>query len=263
MAKDREKIERAIKRSVRQRCGFGCIVCGKPFYEYDHIEEYSKVKEHEAENLTLLCPEHHNEKTKKLRSVDQVRAANANPFNKRNSRSGPYNLAYEGVMSKVALGSYRFLQSLGPTHREPLVLNGEPVVKVRTEDGNLLVSAKFSDAAGAVILTIEDNELRYDTNLWDVEFVANRLVVRESHRRIVAKITFSPPDEISVERGYFSHDGLLVKVTPSEIVRESEHGKITFSRVSVLDVPYGCGIVLTDVDHPRDERIAAINLGDI
>ncbi|MER6851115.1 HNH endonuclease signature motif containing protein [Streptomyces flaveolus] len=260
MSKGREKIEAAIKRTVRQRCGFGCVVCGKPFYEYDHIEEYSKVKEHEASNLTLLCPEHHAEKTKGLRSVAQVKAADANPFNKRNRLSGPYVLAYEGTVSKVSLGSYRFLQSLGPTHREPLVINGEPVVKVRTEDGNLLISAKFCDAAGSVILKIEDNELRYDTSVWDVEFVAHRLVVRKAHREIIAKLTFSPPDEITVERGCFSHDGLMLKVTPRELLLDTKHGRTLMSEISVLDIPYGRGIALTDAGHAPETKPAAINL---
>jgi len=26
-----------IQREVRQRCGFGCVICGTLLYEYDHI----------------------------------------------------------------------------------------------------------------------------------------------------------------------------------------------------------------------------------
>lgn len=257
---DREKIEAAIKRKVRQRCGFGCVICGKPFYEYDHMEEYSKVKEHEESNLTLLCPEHHAEKTKGLRSVAQVRAANARPFNRRNGFSGPYVLAYEGNVSKVHLGSCRFLQSLGPAYMEALVLNGEPMVKARTEDGNLLVSAKLFDTQGSIILAIEDNELRYDTSVWDVLFVANRLVVRKANREVVAKIIFSPPDEITVERAYFSHEGLTVRVTPREISHETKEGRSVISDIGIQDVPFRRGIVLTDANHPRESVPAAINV---
>ncbi|MFJ5028112.1 HNH endonuclease [Streptomyces sp. NPDC088560] len=258
MSKDREEIKESVKRKVRRRCGFGCVICGKPFYDYDHIEEYSKVQEHEASNLTLLCPDHHAEKTRGLRSSAQIRAADANPFNKRNGLSGPYVLAYEGSISKVSIGSNLFIQSIGPNYGEPLVLNGEPMVKVRTEDGNLLVSAKLSDASGGIILTIEENELRYDTNLWDVEFIAGRLVVRKARGEIVSKIVFSPPDAITVERAYFSHEGITVRVTPREIMYETRQGERTsFRDNEILDFPYPCGIVITDTSRTQDSLSAA------
>ncbi|WP_198036130.1 hypothetical protein [Salegentibacter sp. T436] len=52
-----------IQREVRQRCGFGCVICGLPLYEYEHMEEWAKVKRHDAEEITLLCDRHHREKT--------------------------------------------------------------------------------------------------------------------------------------------------------------------------------------------------------
>ncbi|GHD21394.1 hypothetical protein GCM10010313_54910 [Streptomyces violarus] len=258
MPESREKIEAAIKREVRQRCGFGCVVCGKPFYEYDHIDEYSKVREHDPENLTLLCPDHHAEKTRGLRSTAQVRASNADPFNRRMGSSSPYMLAYGGAVSKVSIGSNSFVQTMGSVS-EPLVLNGEPRVRVRTESGNLLVSARLFDASGAIILTIDDNELKYDTSIWDVEFVADRLVVREAHRKILAKLVFSPPDSITVERAYFSHEGLSVQVTAREIVYATERGRLSFSGNSVLDIPYPRGIVLTDEKHVVGDLPAAFH----
>jgi trigger factor len=258
MSESREKIEAAIKREVRQRCGFGCVVCGKPFYEYDHIDEYSKVRGHAADNLTLLCPDHHAEKTRGLRSTSQVRAANADPFNKRMGSSSPYLLAYSGAVSKVSIGSNSFVQTMGLVS-EPLVLNGEPLVRVRTESGNLLVSARLFDESGAIILTIDDNELKYDTGIWDVEFVADRLVVREAHRKILAKLVFSPPDSITVERAYFSHDGLSVQVTARELLYTTKRGRLSFSGNSVLNVPYARGIVLTDANHEAGDMPAAFN----
>ena len=32
-----------IQREVRQRCGFGCVVCGLPLYEYDHLLGWTNV----------------------------------------------------------------------------------------------------------------------------------------------------------------------------------------------------------------------------
>lgn len=61
---NRPNIPAKLKRKVRQRCGFGRIICGLPIYEYDHIVEYSKTKHHNEGELTLLCPTHHSMKTK-------------------------------------------------------------------------------------------------------------------------------------------------------------------------------------------------------
>jgi 5-methylcytosine-specific restriction endonuclease McrA len=59
---DRPAIPQPIQRQVRQECRFGCALCGKPVFHYDHIIEYNIVKEHKAENLVLLCEEHHGAK---------------------------------------------------------------------------------------------------------------------------------------------------------------------------------------------------------
>jgi hypothetical protein len=73
---NRPKIPEDIKRIVRARCGYGCVMCGAQPYDYDHIEEYEIVKCHEANNLTLLCKHHHGEqftesrgRTRKLRPI--------------------------------------------------------------------------------------------------------------------------------------------------------------------------------------------------
>ncbi|MER6107657.1 HNH endonuclease [Streptomyces hirsutus] len=249
MTQRREAISEPMKREVRQRCGFGCVVCGKPFYEYDHIEEYSEVKGHSAENLTLLCPDHHSEKTRGLRTRLQVEYANANPFNKVNGRSSPYLLPYGGAASRILVGSNQFVHDIGPVYQEPVVLNGEPVLQVRAEAGRLLMRARFSDSSGATILTIDDNELSYNTDLWDVEFVANRLVVRQAAGKIVTKVVFNPPDSLNVERAFFSHDGLTVKVAPREICYEGSGGRASYSGCSFLNMPYPRGIVMTDRAH--------------
>lgn len=56
---ERPPIPAKIKRLVRQRCGFGCVICGSPIYEYDHIVNWSETHHHKAEELTLLCSKHH------------------------------------------------------------------------------------------------------------------------------------------------------------------------------------------------------------
>lgn len=46
-----------IKHSVRQRCGFGCVICGSPIYEYDHMLGFAEVDRHVA-SKSHCCASH-------------------------------------------------------------------------------------------------------------------------------------------------------------------------------------------------------------
>ncbi|GAH43227.1 unnamed protein product, partial [marine sediment metagenome] len=36
-----------IKRAVRQKCGFGCVVCGSTIYQYHHFDPpFNEAKQH-------------------------------------------------------------------------------------------------------------------------------------------------------------------------------------------------------------------------
>lgn len=78
-----------VARVVRQRCGFGCVLCGLPLYEYDHLAGFANVQRHEAEEITLLCDRHHREVTAGLLPRNEVIAANGAPFNHRTGVSKP------------------------------------------------------------------------------------------------------------------------------------------------------------------------------
>jgi hypothetical protein len=70
----------AVKRQVRQRCGFGCILCGNAIVQYEHVgPTFADASKHEADGITLLGPTHHAEVTSGMRSKRSVIAASANP----------------------------------------------------------------------------------------------------------------------------------------------------------------------------------------
>src|SRR5436190_17564410 len=75
-------IPEPIKRAVRQRCGFGCIICGSAVVQYHHFSpEYADATEHRAEGITLLCGRCHD----KVRQAgpEEIERYNAAPFCKR------------------------------------------------------------------------------------------------------------------------------------------------------------------------------------
>ena len=127
-------------RSVNA-AGFGCVICGSPLYEYDHLIPWSDVHEHEPENLVLLCPQHHAEKTKGFLTVEALASANDNPRNRETGESYPFGLRYEGMHCEALIGG---MQHVWPDMFEglitiPLLINDTPVVGFRAEDDRLLV----------------------------------------------------------------------------------------------------------------------------
>jgi len=50
-----------VKRIVRRKCGFGCVVCGSIIYTYHHFEpEFSKASFHDPSGIILLCASCHD-----------------------------------------------------------------------------------------------------------------------------------------------------------------------------------------------------------
>src|SRR5260221_9229391 len=96
-----------IKRIVRQRCGFGCVVCGRPIYEYHHMLGFATVQRHVAAELTLLCPDHHSDQRKGLLPDAKVEKADRDPYNGRKHKSNRYRLQYSGSGCEIIMGSVR------------------------------------------------------------------------------------------------------------------------------------------------------------
>jgi trigger factor len=222
MADNRPPIPRPVQREVRQRCGFGCVICGMPLYEYDHIEDYAVVLEHRAENLTLLCDKHHKEKTNNLLTKEQVKRANSNPINVQRGISAPYGLHFEGNRFAVELGGNNFSAQL----RESV--NDIPIIAISIDDndllsfridasGNLFMNTLIFDRANFPLLVIEENRIIYSMAAWDVEFAGKTLTVREAVSEILFEVEFVPPSGLVINRAHLLCNGIELLVRPSHV----------------------------------------------
>jgi hypothetical protein len=126
-----------MKRDIRQRCAFGCVVCGLPIYEYEHMTDYAKVLRHEAHNITLLCDRHHGHKTKKLLSEEQVRAHDADPYNRGHSQSAAEMLHYEGNRYSLRMGEIVMRDCWFNGRCILLLIDHSRVIEVKMTDGQL------------------------------------------------------------------------------------------------------------------------------
>ena len=148
----RPKIPANIKQRVRQRCCFGCIICGLPIFEYDHIEEYAKVKTHEVDNITLLCPTHHTAKTNGQFSEEHIKHYDKNPFNKDKPFSSPYKLFIrknenDHMLLKIGGNELEFVNYA-------LRIKNKPIIYFTNDNGSLLLNLLLTDKTGKEILKV-------------------------------------------------------------------------------------------------------------
>lgn len=217
--KDKEQrppIPVEIKREVRQRCGFGCVVCGIPLYEYeyDHMIEWSDVHRHVAEEITLLCNLHHGEKTRGLLPKDAVVEANKKPYNKRSGISTNYLLHYSGANVYITIGGSRFEYEnlVEGSVFVPLLVDGIPMIAFKLEQGKLFLNFIAFNEFNKPIIQIRDNELVHDTQQWDIEWVAQNLTIKQSKGEILLQLVFRPPNGISISKGRILRNGLELLV---------------------------------------------------
>lgn len=209
-----------IKREVRQRCGFGCVICGFPLYEYDHMKEWSKVQEHKAEDITLLCDKHHKEVTTGLLPRERVFEANKNPYNLREGCSSPLSLHFNGESCEVDIGGNIFTADIKSKTFEmlPLIIDGVPLVGFVLEKNQLFLNVNVFDKFNNLVLQINNNELVYSTSPWDIELVGQTLTIREKARKFLIRITFEPPNKISIKKGRFLFNGVEVLINEDHML---------------------------------------------
>jgi hypothetical protein len=191
-----------------------------PLYEYEHMEEWALVERHVAEEITLLCDQHHREKTGGLLPKEAVREANANPFNLQEGVSKPYTLHFSGKQAEVIIGGNSFTcddQGYG-TVMVPISVDGIALVAFILGDGHLLLNLVAFDECNAPVLHIKNNQLYYSTTPWDIRLVGTTLTIREGHRKILIEVEFEPPDRVKVSRGRFLRNGVEVLVRPDNIL---------------------------------------------
>lgn len=255
---NRPPLEHGLMREVRQRCGFGCVMCGRPIYEYDHILGWAKVKRHVASEITLLCDDHHREKTAGFLPNQRVVEANQEPFNIVNGVTAPHTLHYSGREFSLVIGTYIFQgtdRGAGAAG-QAIRIDGEPLFGVRLEDGHFLLNISVYDSSGNLILLIIDNELVLNVCSWDIEVVGARITIREGKGNILFDIIFRPPSTVVVLRGRFLYNGVELFVARKWCALLNN--RYIFSDFGVRNFPVGLNIGNDPDSIPSAVRIEGV-----
>ena len=167
-----------IKRTVRKKSGFGCIFCGKPLYHYEHIEDWAIVKKHEADNITLLCTEHHEKKRKKLLKREQILKKTLTPYNLIHGKSSPLQLDFEGNDFAISFGDVRF--SIQPD---------------KQSQNNFIIPLIIDDLM-MISFLIEDEQLYFNLNVFNDEnkLVLIKFMIKNTKEKTTDQTLITPPD---------------------------------------------------------------------
>lgn len=194
----KRRIPDPIKRTVRQKYGFGCIICGSAIIEYDHHDPvYAEAKEHSPDGIIILCPQCHSKVTRGFWSRKKVVEAVQNPKCLEEGYTKElFDIGYSHP--KIKIGGFTLSNCM-----IPLQIHGSDLIRVQKPEKNgapFRLSANLYNQNGKRTLIIDENEWIADTNNWDIETIGPRITIRESHRNVNLVIRALPPDGIAIER---------------------------------------------------------------
>lgn len=192
-----------IRRAVRKRYGFGCAICGLPIFDYDHFAEYAEVKEHSEDNIVILCPNHHSDKTRKRLSKNRINYYRENYRNK----SEPYTAAWKiepNESIEVIVGSnYAIWTPLEEdSYFEVIWVAGISHFTLHFEDGWITFSLHVTNSEGLTLLYIHKGEMVVSTDIGDYEYVADKLTISNEMREVVCELTLRN-DKIVIHNANF------------------------------------------------------------
>jgi hypothetical protein len=136
-----------VKREIRRRSRFGCVICRRGFYEYEHIDPpFEQAEKYDPDRMCCLCGSCHKGVTLRQISKEFVFAAYrriaSTPINRVQPPSGP--LDFHTGTAELSIG--RLLYS--PAVQTVLRYDGDDVIRV-IPSKNLMepgsISARFTD----------------------------------------------------------------------------------------------------------------------
>ena len=185
-----------VRRKIRQESFFGCVICGKLPYTYEHFDPpFETATTHNAAGMALLCGNCQLDTSSSRLSKERIANARAKPHNANHDPRWRTYLG-PGSLSFVFAGNY--VQAPGAK----VVVNGETIIGfTQSEDGEVLLSGAFCDLEGRATMRFDDFEIVTFRESWDFEMTGTRFTVRSAHSTPVAIVEFNAQKNlISVER---------------------------------------------------------------
>ncbi|WP_186143720.1 HNH endonuclease [Burkholderia gladioli] len=241
-----------VKLAIRQRCGFGCVICGLAFYDYEHFApDFADAQTHDPAGMTLLCPNCNQKRARKRLSAEAVAAANADPACfKRGFASELFDFSSGPIEVKVAGATFHNCRNL-------IVINGVPILSVAPPDGPgrpVLLSGFFSNDKGKIVMRIHNNEFMLNSENWDVECVGAAIRIRNAKGDVALVVEMNPPDGMAITKINMQFKG--VRLRGDENLLEISSGGSIWTKMHAVSIRNGTsGIVFSNGEDPANDPI--------
>lgn len=208
---NRPPIPEMIKREVRQKCKFACVVCRSPIYDYEHLVDYAICREHTTENIFLICPNCHRKKRNKMISREQILKSFDNIKNEDKTKPDfIFNESFSLFLGSVNIKSFQgYLFN---------ILDRDYFKVTKNAENKVIIDAKLYDNKGNIAISIEKSEYTLFTDKWDITHEGGVITFRESLGKIFLVVTFNQENKsISVEGKFLLEENNLLTINQKGI----------------------------------------------
>lgn len=207
-----------VKQKVRQRCYFGCIVCGSAIIQYHHFDpEFVDAKEHNPNGITLLCPTCHEKVKKKIFTQKFIEEKNKTPYCKTvGFTKDIFYFGSESIAFKLGNAWFKRLNVI--------LYDGKPLISFsppESENSPMRLNAILYDKDENELLKIINNEWITGIEHFDIETTSNHLIIREKKGAIKLHLSHIANEEISIQKIDMNYKGFKIMVQNSQFSVES------------------------------------------
>lgn len=206
----KRSIPESVKREVRKKSEFGCVICGSIPYEYEHvIPEFHEAEKHDPNCITLLCGNCHGKVTRKIISKETVIKKMEIPYNLHADKVKGYEIE---ILPEIGPFKVKLGNIIGENVKNFLCVDGEPLLSLRKSEGNELciLNADFKNKQGESILKIIDNEWIASKESWDIECIGTKIIIREKKGEYNLILNKKNINFIEIERINMQHRGVQI-----------------------------------------------------
>lgn len=223
-----------VKREVRQKCGFGCVICHHAIIQYHHLSPgYANVRIHDPNEIVLLCPTHHQQADKRL-SDSYIRKC----MRLKNSDFAWDKMNISNDCRLIVAGSVFENTSI------VLIDYGRPIIWIERVAPHLppLISAIITNDKKETVMHIHQNEIIYQSVLYDVEGRGEKTIIRRKRGEILVEFSINEK-EVNFTRLHMTllgckvdaHHKSGIKVSTISVDEMSISGA-TFSDIAAINI---------------------------
>lgn len=221
-------IPAGVKRMVRNRCGYGCVICGSIIYEYHHLNPpFRYATEHDPDGIVLLCGTCHIKAEKGLLSDATIKAKSMSPKCLEQGFA-TFSLDVGEKFPVVILGKTIFIGN--PTIIRAFGRRLLFIEQPEEDGGPCRISATFYDKDGKKACSIERNEWQGFTSNWDIRNKLKEFTVLSGKGEIALRMKhLANENELVIDRLNMYYKGFRINMnTTGRITTYLPDGRMGF-----------------------------------